>query len=277
MSFSRDQILEIQQKLASYGLKDTDFELLPVTDVTGNETLAVVANGANKRLPLSTIKEFFTISGGVVSIVNIGNTAYLPSQGVITLPEYPSKLADLSEDATHKHVAQSEKNKWNNKQNAIGDLDTIRHNAEEGANAYQKPVDGIPYEDLTQEVKTSLEHADSALQELPSFKTINGQEIIGEGDIEVGGDSSNKIDKVEGATKNNIPVLTEDGSIADGGYKLSDYYRTSEIDRKLRVINNAITELQDENVTLTEAAYQQLVDSGRVVPTTYYFIYEEES
>lgn len=51
------------------------------------------------------------------------------------------------------------------KQDAIPDLDAIRSGAAAAARAYQKPNYGIPKTDLALSVRTSLEKADTALQE----------------------------------------------------------------------------------------------------------------
>lgn len=62
---------------------------------------------------------------------------------------------------------------------------------------YTKPSTGIPKTDLASAVQTSLGKADSALQEIPSdvvrssnLKTINGESILGSGNIEISGGGS---------------------------------------------------------------------------------------
>ena len=104
----------------------------------------------------------------------------------------------------------------------IPDLDTIREGAAAGATAYQKPSTGIPKSALASAVKTSLEKADTALQ--PSalngyatedyvdeevsgkqdtlisgenIKTINGQSVLGSGDIQTGGGSADAVKYTE--------------------------------------------------------------------------------
>jgi hypothetical protein len=47
----------------------------------------------------------------------------------------PSSLKDLTDDSTHRTVTDTEKSTWNNKQNAILDLEAIRSGAEAGATA----------------------------------------------------------------------------------------------------------------------------------------------
>lgn len=60
--------------------------------------------------------------------------------------------------ADHRHPSDT------TKQDVINDLADIRSGASKGNTAYQLPQSGIPKTDLAQDVKTSLEKADSALQ-----------------------------------------------------------------------------------------------------------------
>lgn len=52
-------------------------------------------------------------------------------------PTIPSKLSELQSDSTHRVVQDSQINNWNDKQDAIGDLGTIRTGAGLGATALQ--------------------------------------------------------------------------------------------------------------------------------------------
>lgn len=54
---------------------------------------------------------------------------------------------------------------WDGKQDAVSDLSTIRSGASAGASAYQKPSSGVPKTDLSSGVQSSLEKADSAVQQ----------------------------------------------------------------------------------------------------------------
>lgn len=58
----------------------------------------------------------------------------------------------------HRHPSDT------SKQDTISDLDTIRSGAAAGATAYQKPSTGIPKDDLSSAVQTSLGKADTAVQ-----------------------------------------------------------------------------------------------------------------
>lgn len=62
-----------------------------------------------------------------------------------------------------------------NKQDIIQDLTTIRSGAASGATAYQKPINGIPKNDLSESVQTSLNKAETALQ---SHQDISSKEDI---------------------------------------------------------------------------------------------------
>lgn len=66
------------------------------------------------------------------------------------------------------------------KQDTISDLSTIRSGAQAGATAYQKPTNGIPKTDLAQDVKDSLDLADTALQEDTLYGKVNnnGHEYV---------------------------------------------------------------------------------------------------
>lgn len=115
-------------------------------------------------------------------------------------------------------------------QEEISDLSTIRSGASAGATAYQKPSSGIPSTDLASAVQTSLGKADTALQSFtetdptvpswakqsskPSYavgeisgaqetlvsgtniKTINGNSVLGSGNISIQGGDANVIESI---------------------------------------------------------------------------------
>ena len=115
-------------------------------------------------------------------------------------------------------------------QEEISDLSTIRSGASAGATAYQKPSSGIPSTDLASAVQASLGKADTALQSFtetdptvpswakqsskPSYavgeisgaqetlvsgtniKTINGNSVLGSGNISIQGGDTNVIESI---------------------------------------------------------------------------------
>lgn len=88
MAFTRQQVLEMQQKLASLGYKDTDFEILGTENIGGEEWVAVVDNGVNRRMLLADF-ESYIITKNIPDIDEIrqnaaqGATAYhMPNGGI---------------------------------------------------------------------------------------------------------------------------------------------------------------------------------------------------
>lgn len=71
---------------------------------------------------------------------------------------------------------------------------------------YTKPSTGIPASDLASGVQTSLGKADTALQTHQSLKTINGEQITGEGNIVVSGSGSEDV----GYLENDVLYLKSD-------------------------------------------------------------------
>lgn len=74
----------------------------------------------------------------------------------------------------------------------ISDLDAIRAGAGKGATAYQKPSSGIPENDLSQGVKSSLNKADTALQDADLTPIENDIDAI-EAKIPSAASSSNQL------------------------------------------------------------------------------------
>lgn len=104
--------------------------------------------------------------------------------------DLPTTVAELTEDATHRTVTDTEKATWNGKQDAVADLSDIRSGAAAGATAYQKPAKGIPASDLASAVQTSLDKADTALQQ---HQSLDNYYTKSEVDTAVAGAESNWI------------------------------------------------------------------------------------
>lgn len=126
-----DMSLNTTDYKLTISLKDQDGTVL-ASKVVDFPIESVVVNGSydktNKKIVL-------TLESGSTIDVPVGDLiAGLQSE--ITSSNKLS--ADLIKDGTtNKVVTQTEKNTWNNKQNAISDLDTIRQGAEAGATALQ--------------------------------------------------------------------------------------------------------------------------------------------
>lgn len=74
-------------------------------------------------------------SGANVNLIEkiVVNSTELPINNKKVNITVPVKLVDLGDDTYHRTVSDSEKETWNNKQDAISDLEEIRSNAAEGA------------------------------------------------------------------------------------------------------------------------------------------------
>lgn len=80
-------------------------------------------------------------------------TQYTPIKGDLAIGSTTGTAADGGVVNTHTtdstiHVTSTEKQMWNNKQDGINDLETIRSGASKGATAYQLPNGGIPSNDI---------------------------------------------------------------------------------------------------------------------------------
>ena len=76
-----------------------------------------------------------------------------------------------AEELARQHADETLQGHISEKQDIIEDLQTIREGAAAGATAYQKPSGGIPSTDMSQAVQTSLEKADTAVQDVSQIET----------------------------------------------------------------------------------------------------------
>ena len=140
-----------------------------------------------------------TSNTGTVTQVKVGSTAYSPSNGVVTLPAYPTTLpaSDVSSwakastkpsytasevgAATQSDINSAISDLIGTAPEALNTLGEIADALNDDANLastltnqisakYTKPSTGIPKTDLASDVKTSLGKADSSLQGV----TFNG-------------------------------------------------------------------------------------------------------
>ena len=95
--------------------------------------------------------------------------------------DIPTNLSELSEDVTHRTVSDTEKQTWNNKSDFSGSYNDLSNKPNipsevtentvsswgftKNTGTYSKPSGGIPKTDLASEVQTSLNKAETALQE----------------------------------------------------------------------------------------------------------------
>lgn len=162
------------------GLKDSKQNVI--------EDLAAIRSGA--ALGATALQNVKTINGN--SIEGDGDV----SVGSITSVDTGDILDDVDvRYATEQYVDDAIANV---------DIDTSHLATKTELDAkYTKPSNGIPKSDLSSAVQESLGKADTAIQ---NVKTINGESILGEGDIVV---SVGDIDTSNLATKEELETLSE--------------------------------------------------------------------
>ena len=161
------------------------------------------------------------------------------------------------------------------KQDIITDLEDIREGASLGKTALQS----IPSEYITEsELGSSLNGKQDTLISGSSIKTINGESILGSGNIEIKGgtdvDLSGYYTKTEVDNLNNSQDTTISGldsrikTLEDNPVDLSDYYTKSEIDTKnnsqdttISGLDSRIQVLEEEEVDLSGYYDKGEVDS----------------
>lgn len=114
------------------------------------------------ELPSDGIPES-DLASAVQALLDKADTAVQPEEGkglfsgdyndLANKPNIPVDLSDLTDDATHRLVTDTEKSGWNSKQDAISDLTDIRSGSALGATAVQpeagKGLFSGDYNDLT--------------------------------------------------------------------------------------------------------------------------------
>lgn len=91
------------------------------------------------------IVEYVAANGGKIDVIKINGTSVPIVDKAVDI-DIPTELSELTDDATHRVVTDTEKATWNAK------------------GSYSKPSGGIPKSDLDSGVQGSLSKADSALQ-----------------------------------------------------------------------------------------------------------------
>lgn len=201
--FSKEQIKEIQQKLGLLGMKDTAFPIASILD--GNETVTIVQDSANKKLPLS---EF------AFNLTKL-------NPNIFTKEDYKDskEIFDIGYDYVFDATLDSyridiDKEKWDKTLDAINYPKLIVANlngAITSLNATSLHKDRMVFNtnifDGTSVLIVSLQYVRSGeeyfilfnsnvykLQELlingETIKTINGKSILGAGNLVIEGASS---------------------------------------------------------------------------------------
>ena len=162
---------------------------LPTTDISRTSIYLVPSADPQAQ---NVKDEYINLDGTSSGWELIGSTA-IDLSDYVTDTDLATALADYTTTANLTTLLAG-------KQDTISDLATIRSGASAGASAYQKPATGIPKTDLASAVQTSLDKADTAIQDI-----------------------SGKADKVSNATNGNFAGLDSNGDLTDSGKKASDF------------------------------------------------------
>lgn len=162
---------------------------LPTTDISRTSIYLVPSADPQAQ---NVKDEYINLDGTSSGWELIGSTA-IDLSDYVTDTDLATALADYTTTANLTTLLAA-------KQDTISDLATIRSGASAGATAYQKPVTGIPKTDLASALQTSLDKADTAVQ-----------------------DVSGKADKVSSATNGNFAGLDSYGNLTDSGKKANDF------------------------------------------------------
>ena len=162
-------------------------------------------------------------------------------------PEIPSKTSQLENDSLFlsnildESITESKLDNGAVSSSKIKDgavtedklSEEVKEKLNQQSGGYEPPVGGIPKADLSEEVQSSLGKADTALQEhqdisgkqdvlIPgdNIKTINGETILGSGNINIEGSGTSLIEVTsnpkEVPTDNTIAINTSNGKVFFG-------------------------------------------------------------
>ncbi len=169
-TYDNEQINPAHLVTALTGYSTTSYVDTAIATLKGNAPSNLDTLG---ELAAAVIANTTAISGkanttDLLSTVTVGSNVYNVVNRNVTLPAYPTRLADLSEDDNHKLVTLAEKQAWTNKQDAIQDLSTIRSGAAAGATALQQsdlndiPRIGTTIEPASQDFPINVELTDAS-------------------------------------------------------------------------------------------------------------------
>ena len=209
MFFTQEDYLKIQRWLQRNSVRDTEFQEAS-TPLRGNETVALVQSGQNRKIFISDlVDQIFTL--GVTDFLNISE---LSKEYGITLDKAITLLPPKARKAGQVITFKNEKGNWeiyqftgNSNQWAI--IDLWEHVGE-------VKKDSITLNHLSQEVKDAINSGGGAGELLPesidSTKLANGAvttEKIGEGAVNTNNIADNTItfNKLESWLKNKIDII----------------------------------------------------------------------
>ncbi len=195
---------------------NNDYAFVRTTDAAGNTVFKRYKYNASTNIwALEYELNNSSFTSQQWEAINSGITLLLKNK-LAALPTYDELIALLAQ-----------------KQNVIDDLQTIRSNAQTGAQAYQKPAAGIPSDDMTPEVQQSLQKADTALQQ---HQSLDGYYTKEQADslLDTKQDNIQDLDEIRSGASKGATALQEHQS-------LDDYYKKTQVDEKLSEKQDTLT------------------------------------
>lgn len=189
------------------------------SEITTNNKLSadLVQNGTtNKVLTAAEKTKLANIEEGAQQNVQADWNATSGDAFIKNKPSIPQGVVvDNALNSTSENPVQNKviNNALNGKQSTIADLNDIRSGAASGATAYQKPSNGIPLNDLSQDVKDAIENAGSLTEETDPIFTASPAHRITSSDI------TNWNGKQNALTFDSTPTASSTNPVTSGGVK----------------------------------------------------------
>ena len=229
-----------------------------ITSADVPKNLSQLAEDATHRVVTDTEKQAWNAKSDFDGNYNsLTNKPTIPSVAGLATEKYvddkvggvkvPASLAELSQDATHRVVTDSEKASWNAKSDFSGNYNDLTNKPTipaavtestisgwgytKNTGTYSKPSGGIPKTDMASDVQQSLSKADTALQAEQYKGTVTGVKINGttknpsNGIVDLGNvitshqDISGKQDKLVSGT--NIKTINGQSILGSGNITIS--------------------------------------------------------
>lgn len=191
-----------------------------------------------------------------------------PAGSYALASDIPTNLSQLTDDTTHRLVTDTEKTTWNNKSNFSGNYNDLTN----------KPtLFSGDYDDLTNKpsipTKISDLTDDSDFLESTDLKTVNGNSLVGSGDITISGGTDIYIMESLSTTRNEIDLLglkkgayiIEPSNKGTMLYLYYSPYRTGTDTWQVKILNNifyVLTDITDNMPNNTPAVVYSSLNEG---------------
>lgn len=160
---------EVQQIVDA--IRQFTYEVVQVLPTASASTMnKIYLVPAPKSEDKNTKEEYITIQNGSTYSWEMLGTTSIDLSNYYTKGQTDSAISSALSSALVSYTTTADLTTLlSQKQDVIQDLANIRSGAQAGSTAYQKPQGGIPSTDMSQDVQTSLDKANTALQEHQSL------------------------------------------------------------------------------------------------------------